>query len=171
MLRLAAYEAAVGPALRNIIVIPTGKDLTPEKKRRSTPSAKPPGPSPTPKHQSKPTATQGPTTTDAVNSPGAPAAPSPAGYPDQQSHTAGPSPFYTTQHQYLDADYERLERQALCRRKVEALESLAHTAALFLAEYMTVNKKKQAPAPAAEETRQDQGVSYAAAAAGMIVSV
>lgn len=35
---------------------------------------------------------------------------------------------------------ERLERQALRRRKVEALEAIAHTSALLLAELQTLNR-------------------------------
>lgn len=93
-------------------------------------------------------------------------------YQEQQHHSQDP------------VEFERLERQALRRRRVEALESLAHTAALFLAEYMTANKtRQQAPAPSApseaaaavaagiggesEGRRHDHGVDYAAAAAGI----
>ncbi|KAL1877053.1 hypothetical protein Daus18300_002663 [Diaporthe australafricana] len=74
--------------------------------------------------------------------------------------------------------FEKLERQALRRRKVEALESLAHTAALFLAEFMNYNKGRQEPATntsSALESGQDQtglgvGAAYAAAAAAGITA-
>lgn len=153
-------------------MIPTGKDLHPEKKRKSNSLARA---SSTPKHRSEPTTNGAGSSYNRSFSPAVPAAPSPAGYQDDHQQQEQPQ-FYTTQQpQYLDADFERLERQALRRRKVEALESLAHTAALFLAEYMTANKKNQTP-PAgagsrpAEDKRRDQGANYAAAAAGMIVS-
>lgn len=75
--------------------------------------------------------------------------------------------------------FEKLERQALRRRKVEALESLAHTAALFLGEFMNYNKGRQQPAattsPALEsgqnQTGPGVGAAYAAAAAGIAANV
>lgn len=83
------------------------------------------------------------------------------------------------QSQQSDGDFERLERQALRRRKVEALESLAHTAALFLAEFMAHTKQKPlAPSLAGlgepggavpAEPPQNHGVNYATAAAGVAV--
>lgn len=77
-------------------------------------------------------------------------------------------------------DFEKMERQALRRRKVEALESLAHTAALFLAEFMDFKKGRQAPqAPASspppgpQQQRQPDpgaGEAYAAAAAAGVAA-
>lgn len=102
----------------------------------------------------------------------------------QQQQLPGQHDYQEQQHQPQDpVEFERLERQALRRRRVEALESLAHTAALFLAEYMTANKtRQQAPVPSTPwevaaaagpggesegRRRHDHGVDYAAAAAGM----
>lgn len=74
----------------------------------------------------------------------------------------------------LDSDaFEKMERLALQRRKVEALESLAHTAALFLAEFMDFRKGRQDPPSTTSPPRGPQqhqadpgaGEAYAAAAA------
>lgn len=93
---------------------------------------------------------------------------------------ANPASFHAPSQQHAhhqDAgDFERLERQALRRRKVEALESLAHTAALFLAEFMTHNNKNKASSrssagpgesggSATAGGAQNHGMDYAAAAA------
>lgn len=44
------------------------------------------------------------------------------------------------QHAFDPKDFELLEHQALRRREVEALESMAHTQALLLAGLQTLNK-------------------------------
>lgn len=78
--------------------------------------------------------------------------------------------------------FEKMERQALRRRKVEALESLAHTAALFLAEFMDFKKGRQEPQattsspppPGPRQHQSDPGageVYAAAAAAGVAASL
>ncbi|KUI67458.1 hypothetical protein VM1G_11496 [Cytospora mali] len=59
-----------------------------------------------------------------------------------------------------------MERQALRRRKVEALESLAHTAALFLAEFMDFKKTSSSTA-----NGTGGGGAYAAAAAGIAANL
>ncbi|KAG8160151.1 hypothetical protein KVR01_009687 [Diaporthe batatas] len=68
------------------------------------------------------------------------------------------------------AAFQKMERQALRRRKVEALESLAHTAALFLAEFIDYKKGRQEPSRQGLEQHQSEpgtGVAYAAAAASL----
>lgn len=81
-----------------------------------------------------------------------------------------PSPQPARQHAG-DADLDKLERLALRRRKVEAIESLAHTAALFLAEYVSRNNREPERINPAGGAGRNDGVDYAAAAAGMAVSV
>lgn len=195
---LAAYEAAVGPALRAIIVIPSEKvekvEKAPKPEKKKTKSKKPgdklPGVSSARPQSSAPRATASTTNGRADSkrknhSSAGPADP----YHDQQQYIqaadADPSSFYAPpqqqQHHQDAGDFERLERQALRRRKVEALESLAHTAALFLAEFMTHNNNKKessrsSPGPgepsgsaAPAGAAQNHGVDYAAAAAGMAV--
>lgn len=82
----------------------------------------------------------------------------------------------------LDSDaFEKMERKALRQRKVEALESLAHTAALFLAEFMDFKKgRPEPPAPASpppppgpedHQAGQRAGAAYAEAAAGVAASL
>ncbi|POS77809.1 hypothetical protein DHEL01_v203784 [Diaporthe helianthi] len=69
------------------------------------------------------------------------------------------------------ASFQRMERQSLRRRKVEALESLAHTAALFLAEFIDFKIGRQEPlasgSPPTAPERQSAGAAYAAAAASL----
>lgn len=79
----------------------------------------------------------------------------------------------------LDSDaFDKMERQALRRRKVEALESLAHTAALFLAEFMDFRKGRQntpattspPPGPHQHQAEPGAGEAYAAAAAAGVAA-
>ncbi|KAL2282042.1 hypothetical protein FJTKL_11117 [Diaporthe vaccinii] len=79
----------------------------------------------------------------------------------------------------LDSDaFEKMETQALRRRKVEALESLAHTAALFLAEFMDFRKGRQNPpattsppsGPRQHQAEPGAGEAYAAAAAAGVAA-
>lgn len=73
-----------------------------------------------------------------------------------------------------------MERQALRRRKIEALESLAHTAALLLAELMDFRKgtppsahdhHQMSPAEAEVDVGPGAGSAYAAAAARVAASL
>lgn len=99
-----------------------------------------------------------------------------------------PPPPPHQHHQDGGADLERLERQALRRRKVEALESISHTAALFLAEFMTFANRQISSASSegaiigepdergekyssagGSVPAQNCGMDYAAAAAEMAV--
>lgn len=78
-------------------------------------------------------------------------------------------------HNMDPAAFQKMERQALRRRKVEALESLSHTAALFLAEFIDFKKGRQeppanaSPPPGLErhQAEQSAGAAYAAAAASL----
>lgn len=66
--------------------------------------------------------------------------------------------------------FQKMERQALRRRKVEALESLAHTAALFLAEFIDYKKGRQEPSQhglGQHHPEPSTGAAYAAAAASL----
>lgn len=185
---LAAYEAAIGPALRAIagVTIPASekgkrgprKNKTDKKPGRDKWVAKP-----FPK-QATTGIDSGPRSRHEVirstaqhgNRMKQPADPGPAPFsslPQAGNHAPAPPPPV-----HDPETFERLERQALRRRKVEALESLAHTAALFLAEFMDF-RKAQAAAPSSAPSgtggppppppRMDPGAgsAYAAAAAGM----
>ncbi|ROV97672.1 hypothetical protein VMCG_07357 [Cytospora schulzeri] len=197
---LAAYEAAIGPALRSI----AGVTLPPSEKGRRGPRKK--------KVDKKPAQGTGSTKpTIGTNNGSRPwqdekrsTTQQHRGHPQQQ-HTAGSEPasllalpqanlhhHHTTapppppphQSAHDPETFERMERQALRRRKVEALESLAHTAALFLAEFMDFRKGQAAPSSTSNGTggpppqpqlppRVDPGAgsAYAAAAAGMAASL
>lgn len=198
---LAAYEAAIGPALRAIIVVPASSDAAAEKRK---PGRKPnsnkshPGPRPTQwtTKPSKRTTASGLTAWEAAAAePSTSFASSSAGYQQQQQRHqqqqyADPASFFAPPPQQNggDSDYDRRETQALRRRKVEALESISHTAALFLAEFMTFTKQQRQNSASVSggggegngygggqnmgeggASAQNHGVNYAAAAAGMAV--
>lgn len=191
---LAAYEAAIGPAIRAI----AGVTLPPSEKGKR-------GPKKT-KSDAKSSQGKGPTKSISKQTTGTDYGPrtpheekhSTAQHRDRLQQPAGSDPascFTLPQANHAPAPpqsvhdpetFERLERQALRRRKVEALESLAHTAALFLAEFMDFRKAQAAaaapsPSSTTNETgappppppRMDPGAgsAYAAAAAGMAASI
>lgn len=192
---LAAYEAAIGPVLKAIIVIPDPQAPKAQKRKRKPSSAALPPPkstqqlpngsspwpaNPTPSFSSADTGTsrqQQYVQTDHA-SPSAPSLP----YQQQLQQQ------HRQHHNHQEAaDLERLERLALRRRKVEALESISHTAALFLAEFMTFAKRQGSSSSSAGGANHEQdsgggqsanvgnipgqnsGMVYAAAAAGMAV--
>lgn len=197
---LAAYEAAIGPALKDIIVVPDAKATESQKRKQKSPASKP-QPSST-RHRLP----NGPKSSRSLSSGGAgakqPPPPQPPLQQQQQQHLQpDPTTFFSSptpqnhqqqlQRQQSDAaDLERLERQALRRRKVEALESLSHTAALFLAEFMTFTKRQNASSTSSSGAGANgkqgsggdgdggglapvpnHGMEYAAAAAGMAVRI
>lgn len=95
-----------------------------------------------------------------------------------QGRIPGPQPL--TEHLQADrgqetddldfATFQKMERQALRRRKVEALESLAHTAALFLEEFIGYKKGQHEPSRQGLEQYRPEpntGAAYAAAAASL----
>ncbi|KAJ4424504.1 hypothetical protein N0V82_000828 [Gnomoniopsis sp. IMI 355080] len=197
---LAAYEAAIGPALKAIIVIPDPHAPESQKRKRKASSSRPQQ------------LTNGSSSWPASNAP--PSFSYANTGPSQHHHqqyaqavsansTAPSSPHH--HHQQDTAEFERLERLALRRRKVEALESISHTAALFLAEFMAFAKWQQGSSPSStaasaaggggrgangddddgrglsssghsigigrSAAAQDHGMVYAAAAAGMAASM
>lgn len=184
---LAAYEAAIGPAIRAV----AGVTIPPSEKVRRGPKKK---------KADKTTSGQGAGSTKPPpkqkvvtnNVPGShhgnersatehrghvhqPAASHPASFFVQPQ--APPQPVHDP------PIFEMMERQALRRRKVEALESLAHTTALFLAEFMDFKKAQQAAAasspltfsvtagPPPPQANPSAGSAYAAAAAGMAANL
>ncbi|ROW17084.1 hypothetical protein VPNG_01059 [Cytospora leucostoma] len=181
---LAAYEAAIGPAYRaiaNVGLAPSEKAKRGPKKKMKTKSAEA-------KTKSSSTSTsKQATSSGTANGAARPPQPPP---PPQRRHEAQQRPAPSVLHQEQGHRqqpatiqgpevFERMERQALRRRKVEALESLAHTAALLLAEFMDFNRKgsppdhhHQTPPPPAEAgsatpSGTGGGSAYAAAAAGV----
>lgn len=186
---LAAYEAAIGPALKSIVVIPDARAADSQKRKAKSPASKP---LPSSSRHRLP---NGPKPPRSVPSGGAGAKLQPQQpqlQPNPTSSFSSPTPHYHLLQQQQQqqqqrqqsetqeaADLERLERQALRRRKVEALESLSHTAALFLAEFMTFTKRQNSSTLSAEDANcehgggrapaPNDGMEYAAAAAGMAV--
>ncbi|KAJ0125159.1 hypothetical protein J7T55_006503 [Diaporthe amygdali] len=188
---LAAYEAAIGPALRALLNIglqtsvranePKTRGGLPKKKKNSKDNRDPS------KGKVAATRTLPQVSSHRRRSRDSFAQSTSENRNDFQGQNSDPAvlstPFQPEQRrnspiQNSDA-FERMERQALRRRKVEALESLAHTAALFLAEFLDFRKAQQVPAatrspPAGSEQHQvgpGAGVAYAAAAAGMAANV
>ncbi|ROW04294.1 hypothetical protein VSDG_01110 [Cytospora chrysosperma] len=192
---LAAYEAAIGPALRAIAGVTIPASEKGKRGPRKNKTDKKPGQGkwvakPFPKQTATGT-DSGPRSRHEVMRPTAQ-----HGDRMKQAADSGPAPFSSLPQAGTHAPatppsvhdpetFERLERQALRRRKVEALESLAHTAALFLAEFMDFRKAQAAaptsapngtgepPPPSPEPERMDPGAgsAYAAAAAGMAASM
>lgn len=183
---LAAYEAAIGPALRAIagVVVPPSekakrgfkKNKVDKKSNQGKGNVKPPprqitaianGPRSHYENHHSTTGHMGPFQQPVSEYPG-------TIYATPQASYAPPPP----QTLHDPATFERLERQALRTRKVEALESLAHTAALMLAEFMDFRQSQAAAAASSSTTTNatdgpspqvdpGEGSAYAAAAAGM----
>ncbi|KAK7746864.1 hypothetical protein SLS53_002052 [Cytospora paraplurivora] len=193
---LAAYEAAIGPAYRAIANV----GLAPSEKARRGPKKKIRMKGAEPSAKKSPTSTSKQAITPGTAN--GDARPPPPSSPFQRRHEAQHRPTLSGLHQEqghrqsatllpLQAGgsrtaaiqdpkvFERLERQALRRRKVEALESLAHTAALLLAEFMDFRKGSapnhhQTPPAEAESATPNEtggGAAYAAAAAGVAATL
>ncbi|KAF3766210.1 hypothetical protein M406DRAFT_68572 [Cryphonectria parasitica EP155] len=184
---LAAYEATTGPALRAIGVVPGPRGV-----EKSEPASKKPS-----TIRSKPTSTRSSahintphhdTTTKRSFPSAGPTDRSHVAQSQQQGASTTMSSAQPPHHRQEDAGgdhhLEKLERQALRRRKVEALESLAHTAALFLAEFMTYTKREVSrpsataePAGGGQENSvssggsQGRGTDHAASAAAMAANM
>lgn len=186
---LAAYEAAIGPALRAIagVVVPPsekGKRGPRKTKVDKKSSQGKGGTKPPPRHTigtdngHRLHHENNRSTTEHRGQFPRPAGSDPASFFTLPQVNHAPPP---PQPVHDPAVFERLETQALRRRKVEALESLAHTAALFLAEFMDF-RKGQAAAASSSSTSNGMGgplphvdpgagSAYAAAAAGMAANL
>ncbi|KAG6360314.1 hypothetical protein INS49_011371 [Diaporthe citri] len=188
---LAAYEAAIGPALRAMVGIglQSPAKVNEPKKRSRLPTNKKKD-SDSRDHSKGHGAAHGTLAQASGNKPNLreSSARIVADHESNGPQRVNPdperltSPLRTDQGREtpsLDSDaFLKKERQALRRRKVEALESLAHTAALFLAEFMDFRQGRQdppattSPPPEPQQHQDDPGAgeAYAAAAAAGIAA-
>lgn len=187
---LAAYEAAIGPALRAMVGIGLQSSAkVNEPKRKRLPRNKEKG-SDRRDHSKEQGAANGTLPQDFGNEPSwrESSARVVADHERNGPQCVNPDPERLTgplqadqgrETPNMDSDaFEKMERQALRRRKVEALESLAHTAALFLAEFMDFRKGRQnppattsqPPGPRQHQAEPGAGEAYAAAAAAGVAA-
>lgn len=184
---LAAYEAAIGPALRaiaGVVVPPSEKGKRGPKKtkvdKKSSQGKGMPPPRQTIRADNgyRSHHVNSRSTTEHRGQFEQAASSDPASFFTLPQVNHAPPPPQTV---HDPAAFERLETQALRRRKVEALESLAHTTALLLAEFMDFRKGQAAAAPSSSTPNgtggplphvgPGAGAAYAAAAVGMAANL